>query len=266
MKKSFAEWLALQEMPIDMKFVGNWEDALQKGDEIGWDKPSHKLLSNPRALEKIKKTYNSIPHDFQVYFIGKIPGFRAEQSPIEEITPQKLEKLKLSKLAINPNKINILLTQSDRHPMTGWIIAHRFAHLLEPYVRKYKDVWEKIFNSVLTDVYNVEPNERPSWALSNALGTMRSARNNQLQPEEFISEMVTQYIMTKKGIQFNELPEILPIRPLAGETWQAKEGDGFPANPIKKKEKEILLSKFALKFNTFLEELMGDMNGRIFIW
>lgn len=206
----FKQWL-LTETPIDsFQLLGNWNT---KSPKYGYDKKDIGILTNPKAVEKIKKIWSSNETRFNLYFL--------RQKGASKIRPgyHTSEDLKAYGIDIQPEegKVSVIYTGNqggDRMPMTAWIIAHRLAHSLfntkifDDYFRKpiQRELTEIIFDQYNSNDYLID---KKIFALAKAISTFKSARDNKLiNFNEFLNELVAQWIVTNKII-FNPLPKTL---------------------------------------------------------
>lgn len=201
-----------------------------------WPSTSIKLLTSPKGRNKIVKKFKNVPEDFSVNLVidpRVEPHKRLDQSYVQ-ITDKGIvgedfirNTLLISKeeAPIYPDKINIFFMRNDGNDsmdMNAWTIAHRFGHITDyweagsqsnrkigPY-HEFKNSLETAFKRLLDECYGVEYrpfDEIPS--LYNALGTMKSARDNRIgSMGDFISELLSQYIFQRK-IKLGPMPQKL---------------------------------------------------------
>lgn len=224
----------LDEAPIaDVTHVGNWEKNSSFGTQ------DRKLLNNEKAITKIKAMWK-YPEDVDTnVFLVNSPEARkfteigeVDMAWMEKNMPTTLEGIRDQ---LRDDQINILFTNntgSERVPLTGWVMAHRFGHALQRDFngktgagQLFKDAAETIvrYFGDLQDDYGVrQPSRGASWGsqkpagpldtnilrgLFHAVCTFRSAREGNLRnPYEAVYEMFAQYIVTGE-IKFNDLPK-----------------------------------------------------------
>lgn len=253
----------LNETPIaSFNLEGEWKpDSKPRG----YDKASRGILTSEKGVEKIKKLWNKIPIDVDIYMVSSKHGWkhteigRVDQSFIKD-------KLKLD-IPINDENATIFYTNnkgSEKIPTTAWTLAHRFGHALrreKGYSSNYHYVnlnnyVEQLINKVGNMVYRIVLSGGSSYnsddritkrEIAAALGTFKSARDRNLRNyEEFTNELIAQYIITGK-IQFNrDFPSILPKR----FAW------GKPQGPYKRPMEPELLEEF--------EEYIEQMENTIY--
>ena len=229
----------LFEAPIsDLTHVGDWT----KGSSFR-HATDRKLLTNPKAITKITAQWEKTPVDFNVYLVNNKDGIKYGE--IGAVTKEWIDT-KLPTTApfidVKPNAVNLLFMNNsgdERVPMTGWIMAHRFGHVVSRYngqsglqFSDFTDVREELLRvtaSVLNDGFGfnypgheITPTRHLLLTLSNPrqaardqktmvsfyeqIGTMRSARTGQLRNEfEFTHELLAQYMLTGE-IKFNPIP------------------------------------------------------------
>jgi len=197
-----------------------------------------KLLSSPKAVKKIHDIFSKTPYDFNLFFIN-YPGEKGNLKTTQSKLGIKYGEVNLSKLQqINPelyheiakvkgNSISLIyiwnFDQKDlknQHPLTAWIIAHRFAHALQfdkeqdTETRKIQDEVSNKFNEILKKAYNKTATFGWSDSFDNrnidllmSVLTMKSARDKRLNSTfEFFPETFAQYLLTGR-VKFNPLPQ-----------------------------------------------------------
>jgi hypothetical protein len=273
----------LNEMPISaFNLSGKWGADAKR--YYGYNKQDLGILENPKAVEKIHKLWSNTKYDFDFYFLRSRAG-----SQHSEVGRVQLDWIKTNlKMDITPREdsITIIFTNnkgSEKIPMTAWAIAHRLGHairkenIFEEYFRKQVN---KDFNEILKYVYGLDPWNRNNYqqnhflpynnedkykkALFSAVGTMKSARENNLRnSNEFIYELVAQYIVTGH-VKFNDLPEKLILdRKMA---W------GRPNYSIRNTvDKEAYVEYNAQMHNNaetyehYLDSVFGSLVNKIFV-
>jgi len=234
----------LFEAPIeDFTHVGDWTKSSSFRHE-----QDRKLLTNPKAIRKITAQWEKTPVNFNMYFVNNSDGTKSGNSEIGMVDSSWIAK-NLPKTApfidIKPDAINVLFMNnsgSERVPMTGWIIAHRFGHVVSRYgyggrggrmerqVYDFTEARNEIFRVmayILNDGYgygsrvpdsesrhtysnNYEirnANDKLLVAFYEQIGTMRSARTGAIRNEfEFTLELLAQYLLTGR-IKFNPIPK-----------------------------------------------------------
>jgi hypothetical protein len=271
------------EMPIKgFNLIGQWgPDAKRK---YGYNKQDTGILENPKAVEKIHKSWDNSKYDFDFYFIR---SYKANKHI--EVGQVNLDWVKENldiDLKVKEDHITIIFTNNrgdEKIPMTAWAIAHRLGHairkenIFEDYFRKQID---KDFNEIIKYVYGLDPWNRNNYqhsifvpyynenkykkSLFSAVGTMKSARENKLRTSsEFVYELVAQYIITGK-IKFNDLPRQLILdRRMA---W------GRPNYKVKNAideeayiEYNAQLHNNAATYEHYLDQVFGSLVNKIFV-
>lgn len=266
----------LNEMPIKgFNLIGQWgPDAKRK---YGYNKQDTGILENPKAVEKIHKSWSNSKYDFDFYFLRTYKANKHIEVGQVNLDWVK-ENLEID-LKLKEDHITIIFTNNkgdEKIPMTAWAIAHRLGHairkekIFENYFRKQI---EKDFNEILNYVYNLNAqyseapyntSEKYKKSLFTAIGKMKSARENRLRTSsEFIYELVAQYIITGK-IEFNDLPKSLILdRRMA---W------GRPNYKIKNiidediyQEYNAQLHNNAQVYEHYLDNIFGSLVNKIFV-
>ena len=215
---TIVESVILTEMPMigGPKLVGNFNK------NSGFKDDDRKLLTNPKAVEKIVKQWENTPFDFDIYMVN-LP--RVNKSEIKEKGEVSMDyvrnTLKLSPEEIPDNdesRITVIFvgnSGAEKVPMTGWIIAHRFAHSMRREEGKqFRDTEFSYFSRELTrflspiieQIYNYniggslegyDTKKLDAKYFFNAIGTMASARNKKIvRPYEFTFELIAQWLLT----------------------------------------------------------------------
>jgi len=281
----FSKWF-LNEMPIQVKLLGNWED---KDKRYRWDKPSIGILTNPVGVEKITQKWSNLPQQFNAWML-KGPG-ASKYVEVGEVRPTFLmDNLKLKivpnptqsdEINIDPNAINVIYTQNignEKAPMNYWTIAHRFGHAVKRnqtfqyFVREV----EKDIVTLMQSVYGRTPEKENMYGqvwnskgrqflrqFAIALGTMGSARKSKLRDfGEFPYELLAQYIITGK-VTFNRLPFNVFHRYDYGKKrhirpqWDMQQDDFEKWNEF--------IEHMEQTYQQLLEEILESSVGKIFI-
>lgn len=285
----------LLEMPINtFEKKGDWSE---NAPLHMYDKPSIKMLNNPKYEEKIKYKWNNLKQDIDIYVVRSKQSKRYRE--IGEVSPEFVkEKLGLD-IPIDDTHITMIFTNNvgdEKIPLTPWIMAHRFAHALAPIHDSARgnysdkafrnrqwteadDAVDYIIDWTLKNGYGVQLKpgidsygnyrelnyaslNQKRLAMANVLGTFKSARDNNLrQPFELTNELIAQFII-EGSIRLNtNLPERIPYGRMA---W------GRPAhNLFKIKDQEALLTDGIERAESVIggeiESMLMEAVGKIFV-
>lgn len=211
------------------------------------------MLTNPKYVERIKNMFANTQFDFRMWFVNSPEA--GKQAPLqgvgrvsvewlEDNMPDTLYQIDNAE-TLNTDRsfgrqaINVIFTSNYPYskaggyrPMTGWIIAHRMAHVI---LNPDRFNWESLMSAsrsstldVITrdvldkfqyifDMYGMRPplSRNPSFKQTrdpmflrflSQIGTMRSARETKvLSWYEFIYECFAQYLL-KGAVTFNPPP------------------------------------------------------------
>jgi len=281
-------YFELFESPIDdMTFSGDWSR------NSSYKNSDRKLLMNPKAQEKIKQQWIKTKFPFNIFFVNSPEGNRftnkgivdifwlAENMPKFYKEMDAAGKLDAEKIDL---AINIIYTNnkgSPKFPMTGWMIAHRFGHVLQHkhghntsnYL--YEEMAQIIFRYVkdIFEIYNIPIKNSLRNSISalfssdnstninlmrffSVIGTMRSARENMLSNSvEFFNELIAQYLLTGK-VKFNKMPA--SFKGYKGQTFFCKNQNDLDYI-------DRLLDNLADELNDIIEEIISDSVGEIFV-
>lgn len=229
--------LFLHEVPIrDIERVGTWRGRGQ------FRAQDQKLLTSPKAIEKIKRQWEKTPYTFDIYLMNVPALNKPEFKEYGEVVPGSDLANTISEAIGQPmpnsaDAITILFNGNygtQKVPMTGWIMAHRVGHVVSRggdssgaggYSWSSPEAWDAyasevqyMLREILQAFHRVEDLLRGGqWGMSwdnqkklkyivQQLGTFRSARQGKLVNfYEFYHELLAQWLITG-SIKFNPLP------------------------------------------------------------
>lgn len=267
----------LFEAPIeDINHVGDWNRS------SSFDRaPDRKLLTNPKAIQKIIKMWEKTPVPFQINFVNHAEGRLWMNREAGKVSLEELKKNMprvFDEIKIDPNAINIIYTNNgggDWVPLTGWMMAHRFCHTLVrskgdrqqvPTMWDARDILWRTTSQLLAeyglktpeyyDHDRFSPKAKEITNFFYAIGTMRSARNRQLSnPNEFFFELFAQYMMTG-SIKFKPLPKQYK----SGRIYR-----NFRGNENDLEYHDISLETLAETLPEYFEDCLRNLHGSIFV-
>ncbi len=223
----------LSEMPVaNYKTIGDFSKKYSISHPV-----DRRLLSNPKAIEKITRQWEKTPFKFDLYVIN---DKRVMDLDFRETGSVNVDKFIRAKMKLTPDEvpnptpghITVLYISNsgdERYMATGWILAHRFGHAIarsqdesgEEW-RRFREHLREVVSGILETVYgvslenkNYENAEAVLLQAAQQLGSMKSARDNNLRNwAEFAYELLAQYMLTG-SIKLNPLPEklIVGLRP-----------------------------------------------------
>lgn len=216
----------LEEAPIsDIEHIGNWEK------NHGFGTQDRKLLNNPKAITKIKAMWKHPEDvDFNILLVNhpSISQFVEHGEVNEEWLRKNTPALADEILAkVKPDEVNIIFSNnkgSEKVPMTGWIMAHRFSHVVFRQTnlnrRQYSMMGEMVnlineYLGTIAEHYGIRGSHDHHQPLDYAhmkhylqlVCTFKSARDGKLRNAyEAVHEMLAQYMLGGQ-IRFNDTPE-----------------------------------------------------------
>lgn len=233
----------LEEAPIrDFETIGRPLDKKGGGSFSSQDK---KLLSNPKAIEKIRKQWSKTEYTFDMYLLN-VPQLNKsefrERGEVSDSFRKIFEEITGQPIPNDPSAITILFNGnygSEKVPMTGWVMAHRFGHAIQA---SSSISWQEYVNSMLTlardivdNVYEqtlkllsrrfasrevviekgIDFKQQKMWALIfNQIGSFKSARDEKINRYyEFFYELFAQYLITG-SVEFRPLTREIVIEKL----------------------------------------------------
>lgn len=252
-------------------------DVSDMDQEGSFAAPDRRLLSNPAHLQKIRKHFDLNTFDFDLYFINRVGVKYSEPSPYEQEPGEIRRPVRATKdyysdaethtgtispaMAMifgvtnhNPDAITVIYFSNTNEenpiPMTPWMVAHRFAHVITDGTRLPEE---------LTNLMQSERSRLPegsSHPLLKQFGievplvkmmTSRSARTGMLSSGELREEMISQYLTTRKGVTL-ALPAGIEIP------------DGVDPQAV-----QARVAQIASSCNVKIDKIMDACIGQIFI-
>lgn len=266
----------LKEDAIDnFELHGNWNNDAPKH---GYDKASTNILTNPVAVQKIKKKWEKTDQTFDLYFVRSKDANKL--SEYGRVPPEFVRDVLKINVPINPESITIFYVNNrgdEKMPMTAWTLAHRFGHAMNrrnfqmPFGKRdiygfneFKKYIDEGVKEIAQEVYgrklNILDDQNIANKIAQAVGTFKSARDNNIRNyNEFYYELLAQYIVQGKITLNKTLPKILPMR----SAWGKPSG----YNRILNDESEIedILWTFQNTLNYAADNALGNVIGSIFV-
>lgn len=183
------------------------------------DKRDRNLLSNPANIKKIEKIFRNPHYNFNLYFINQKGARKWMEHGL--VDPKFVENnfgIDIDEIPdYDEDDITIFYVGntagSEKIPMTAWTVAHRLAHAIrkeygyqeyrEQIAAAFYDILEHYYNRKYPGKWNADyadgEYQKAKAKLFNAIGTMRSARENKIKrPEEFYHELFAQWLQNGK--------------------------------------------------------------------
>lgn len=271
----------LAEMPVaSYKTVGDFSKRSSISHPV-----DRKLLTHPKAIEKIKRQWEKTPFDFDLFVVNDKRAKAFQEIGSVDFYDYVRTKMNLSPEEVpeyDPDHITILFTNNsgdERFMASGWILAHRFGHALNRSTDKSGVEWRRftarlsdVVKSIATDVYglNVEDSRygfegektgKMLKYLAQQLGSMKSARDSNLRSwYEFAYELLAQYMLTG-NIKLNPLPD-RAIVGLGG--WGRKDTRGADQR-VQTMYNNHDLEYYASELETMLDSVLSAAVGKTYI-
>lgn len=198
---------------VDEMAIANYRTIgdFSKADTV-MQKIDRDLVTHPKAIEKIKRQWEKTKFNFDIFVINdpRVEGLLEVGRVDKEFL--KIRGFSDEELPINQENITIIFTNNEGTaavPLSGWIMAHRLAHALKEDTERgrtsikwsyFSSTVQDVLIKAAHDVYGIyKPTPEDKALMANLLGTMKSARENQiLRHWEFGYELFAQYLITGK--------------------------------------------------------------------
>lgn len=277
---NFYKWLIetknwqIDEMPIsNFQLMGQWGPDAKRA--YGYSKQDIGILQSQKAVDKIKRKWSNTYNEFDFYFLRSNEA--RQQSDIGEVNPEWVKQNLQIDIQPNEDAITVIFTQNtgdEKIEMTAWTIAHRLGHVIrrnktfelyfsQELLKDFRQLFEEVYGTKLQ--YNSANEEKQLRALAQAVGTMKSARTNNLRNfYEFMYELIAQWIITGK-IEFNPIPRSLILR--RKMAWGRPNHDtiGSKMNDIEHNEWSEMLQGYADKYEHYLDAIFSGLVGKMFV-
>lgn len=159
----------LTETPIDSyNLIGDWTKNSSFKDV------DRRLLTAPKAIEKVKTQWNKTPFHFDLYFVND----RRVNKPIWREVGEVDWRTIRDDMGIRedefddqvPGNITVFYTNNtgaERVMLSGWVMAHRLGHAFSAGRSNtsrawsdYRDRLHELFSQMMQDVYNFSTGPR----------------------------------------------------------------------------------------------------------
>lgn len=253
------------EAPLgDYELIGDWDNPSEdKPTDSFKDAQDRKIVSNPKAIKKVRQKLGKTNHILNMYFVNQaIPALSGyeETGVVSQEWIQHNIPVVSEQMRINSDEIAIVWTNNwglNKVPMTPWIMMHRLGHgaavserpirgsgqitsLRNDVAEKWTQVEQSLRGSMISmlDRYQTDSSASPekhvdAWIgngdihrIYEHMGTMKSAKSGgyKSNPYEFIHEMFAQYIITGK-VTLNPWPHRFTLNKTTFEVPQKSNRD-----------------------------------------
>jgi len=243
--KTFKQFL--NEMAAKIQHVGDFSgptNMYHQGDD--------KIIT--RGAVKAEKLWEKSRGNFKLIFINDPSNEIQHIAPIGGDEIKDYEKIyeffrkRNQEFKPNDNEITIIYTRNDfqLNPMTAWIMAHRFAHMISSYI---EEVIEEIY--FILNMGHIAYHSKTDFeTLPYKFATMRSARENKIiNLRELYHEFMTQYLMTGK-VTLNSLDTVV---------------DTSNIEPKRLEDIQSIIPKLNARMNSKFGELLDSLHGKVFM-
>lgn len=269
----------LSEEPLtDYMPLGDFEKA-KGGFRSDVDK---KLVTNPTNIAKLYKFFNTT-HEIRLFPVQVRGGGKwVEHGEIHrEDLPNVVGVANTQRILSGQSDDNITVVYTnnfaaERIPLTPWMMAHRMGHTLRRrsnvWITVEKHLWKGI-NEILFQYYGIQQLQYKNDIIYdpyiteiyrvfiNNIGTMHSARNNQIKRiTEFIYELFAQYLNNGE-ITFNNPPQRL----LSNIKAWGRSTTLCHLNPDLEIEAKQSLETLSYDIELLFNDVMSNATGKIFI-
>lgn len=274
----------LNEAPVDVhQTIGNFS----KGSSFT-HKQDRALVTSPVSVQKVRDFFKNTVVDFDFYFVNtKEARNFTEVGKVDEnfiYTKLKITPEQLKDGGINYDNITVFFTNNkgaERVPLTAWVLAHRFGHVVRR-EHRWNDKLEPWLESKLSGIlgcYGVQKVVYNPYTYGNhgsgnynssrkykialrhlceTIGTFKSARDKNLRAEfEFNYEIFAQYLNTG-NVTFNPLPEVL----LVGHSGWGRKSHRRIENMD---HAQTLMDELTHEYPRFAESVLAEAQGNIFV-
>jgi hypothetical protein len=182
-------------------------------------------------------------------------------------------------LKLNNDAITVIFTNNtaaEKVPLTSWTIAHRIGHSSRRGDKGVEREWDYLIkelksycNNFMEHHYGIVPsvqyglgdNKYPYGYVAAILGTMKSARDNNInRPNEFLYELFAQYIINGRITLNKNLPKHIKVNlPSSGY------GRSSSYWRLQREPDEILIEEMEEMLNNCFERILGRMINSIFV-
>jgi len=243
--KTFQQFL--NEMAAKIQSIGDFSNPINmyhRGDD--------KIIT--RGAVKAEKLWEKSRGNFKLIFINDPSNEIQHIAPIGGDEIKDYEKIyeffrkRNQEFKPNDNEITVIYTRNDfqLNPMTAWIMAHRFAHMISSYI---EEVIEEIY--FILNMGHIAYHSKTDFeTLPYKFATMRSARENKIiNLRELYHEFMTQYLMTGK-VTLNSLDTVV---------------DTSNIEPKRLEDIQSIIPKLNARMNSKFGELLDSLHGKVFM-
>lgn len=113
-------------------------EIIDAGLGTSFDDQDRRLLTSNSYEERLRKAFSKTPFSFDVYVVNHLYNqsewTRSQRTNTNVMSPEYVQEKFIPDFQHDPSTITLLITNNfadSKHPLTPWIVAHRFCHVVD---------------------------------------------------------------------------------------------------------------------------------------
>jgi hypothetical protein len=192
-------------------------EIVDPGKGTAFDDVDTRLINTPSYSSRLQKAFGKTPFPFEIYIVhhphDHSHWIERQSTYTNVMDAAKIKANYWPEFKHNPSAITLFITNNfadNKHPLTPWIIAHRFVHVIDSAANagNRKSRWTSACDNFAEDIartyqkfgyawYGIDNHE--AWYEIVAAMTTKSARTpasiDRLHDGEASHELMTQFII-----------------------------------------------------------------------